>query len=105
MGADKAEIWLLKLAMPAMVATLSRGAINDGTGQARGAAADNPPVDMLIQNRAAAGVFAVAAPTMPRPRLVPQNKTVRRTRCASHPRCRRASTNQPPTAMSVKVAN
>src|ERR1039458_6334396 len=41
-GAERAEIWLLKLVIPAMVATLPRGAIRDGTVQATGAAADRP---------------------------------------------------------------
>ena len=58
MGAAIPARWLQKLTIPPRVPTLSRGAMSEGMDQPTGEAADNPPIDMLIQNSAAMGVCA-----------------------------------------------
>src|SRR5438093_12616498 len=96
---------LQKFRIPPNVPTLSRGAISDGIDHPTGEAADNPPIDILIQKSAVAGLCACAVPRIPRPKIVPPTSTTWRTRVALHPRCINASTSQPPTTRSVNVAN
>src|ERR1035438_4865431 len=84
-GAERAEIWLLKLVIPAMVATLPRGAIRDGTVQATGAAADRPPGETPNQKTAAPIVGRGARPRNPQPRVVPIKKPALRTRFPAIP--------------------
>ena len=54
-GAEIAESCPPKFVIPPIVARLSRGAINDGTVQATGAAAAKPPKARLIHISAAKG--------------------------------------------------
>ena len=89
--------------IPPTVPTLPRGAIIEGIDQAMGAAAARPPIEMLIQSKARKAVWAWAAPRMPRPKVVPQTRTVLRTRLASQPRWMSASDTRP-AVKSVKVA-
>src|SRR5580658_10210858 len=103
-GAEIAESWLPKFIIPPTVPTLSRGAISDGTDQATGAAADNPPIARLIQMRAVVALCAYAAPSIPKPRVVPPMRIAWRTREASRPRWTNLSTSQPPIRTSVIVA-
>ena len=56
-GAAMAESWLPKFRIPPNVPTDSLGAINDGMDQPTGAAAANPPIDILIQNNACAALW------------------------------------------------
>src|SRR5438093_10583815 len=96
---------LQKLRIPPSVPTLSRGAISDGIDHPTGEAADNPPIDMLIQKSAVTGLCACAVPRIPRPKAVPPTSTTCRTRVALHPRWTNVSTSHPPTTRSVNVAN
>src|SRR6202011_5218676 len=82
-GAAMPAIWLAKFRIPPSVPTLSRGAINEGIDQPTGEAADNPPIDMLIQKTAANGVSDRVAPKMPSPKVVPPISTAWRTRTES----------------------
>src|SRR5271154_7287754 len=104
MGAAIAESWLPKFMIPPSVPTLSRGAIRDGIDQATGAAADNPPIAMVIQTSALSADRAYAAPNIPKPSAVPAMRMACLTCDASFPRCTNLSTSQPPTRRSVKVA-
>ena len=51
-GAAMPEIWFDKFMMPPTEPTLSPGAMSDGIDQPTGAAADNPPIETLIQKSA-----------------------------------------------------
>src|ERR1700723_361048 len=66
-GAAMPAIWFARFRIPPSVPTLSRGAIKDGIDQPTGEAADNPPIDMLIQKTAANGVTDCVAPKIPIP--------------------------------------
>src|SRR5271170_2730974 len=90
--------------MPPTLPTLSRGAIKPGIDHPTEAAADSPPIDMLIQNSAHAVEVAKAAPRIPTPRDVPPTKTNCRTRTEFRPARTSASTSQPPTSSSTQVA-
>src|SRR3981081_2873547 len=74
-GAEIPESWLPKFRIPPSVPTLSFGAIKEGIDQPTGDAADNPPIDRLIQNSADVAVCAFAAPKIPSPRAVPPIRT------------------------------
>src|SRR5580658_5585156 len=103
-GAQMPESWFEKLMIPPTLPTLLRGAINDGTDQPTGDAAESPPIEMLIQISAVIALCVFAAPRMPRPQAVPTMRTVFRTELAFHPRSISASTSQPPTIRSAAVA-
>ena len=70
------EIWLEKFMMPPTLPTSSRRAMSEGMDQPTGAAAERPPMEMLIQSRACAAVWAWTAPRMPRPKAVPPMRTI-----------------------------
>src|SRR5690349_13989022 len=97
--------WLHKFRIPPKVPTLSRGAIREGIDQPTGDAADNPPMEILIQNSAFATLCACAVPNIPKPNVVPTMSTTCRTRAAFQPRFINVSTSQPPTTRSAIVAN
>src|ERR1700722_6117372 len=80
MGAEIAAIWPQKFTALASVPTLSRGAMSDVAVHATGADAANPPRARLIQTTAAAGLRALAAPKIARPKAIPTTRTVWRTR-------------------------
>src|SRR5271168_1435193 len=103
-GAEMPESWFEKLMIPPTLPTLLRGAINDGTDQPTGEAAERPPIEMLIQMSAVIALCVFAAPRMPRPHAVPATSTHFLTELAFHPRSIRASTSQPPTTRSAAVA-
>src|SRR6202022_2187301 len=85
--------------------TLPAGAINDGIDQPTGAAAERPPMEIVIQNIADAGVLASAAPKIPTPSEVPTTSTIWRTREESKPRSINSFTIHPPIIKSVSAAN
>src|SRR5277367_6150774 len=103
-GAQMPDSWFEKLMIPPTLPTLLRGAINDGTDQPTGEAAERPPIDMLIQMSAVVTLCVFAAPRMPRPQAVPATRTHFRTEFAFHPRSISASTSQPPMTTSATVA-
>src|SRR5580700_1517905 len=104
-GARMPAIWLEQFAILASVPTLSRGAINEGTVHATGAAAESPPSARLIQQSAATALLGCAAPNIASPKPVPIINTDCRTRFALQPPRISASTSHPPTKRSANVAN
>src|ERR1700679_2800627 len=104
MGAQMPESWFEKFMIPPTFPTLLRGAINDGTDQPTGDAAESPPMEMLIQISAVIALCVFAAPRMPRPQVVPAIRTVFRTLLEFQPRSISQSTSHPPMTRSAAVA-